>query len=73
MIVPDLRNGENVCPVCGGVTIIDKFVWWWRCWRLGWQSRWDCGLDSIYSWVLRLGPLEIRRWRDKWIRKGDFS
>ena len=45
-----------------------QWVWWgWLDWALFFQ-RLDpqiCTMGHIYSWLLRVGPVEIRRWRDR--------
>jgi hypothetical protein len=42
-----------------------QFVWWgWRSWRFH-AAR--CQL--VYSWIVRVGPLEIRRWQNDLLDK----
>ena len=38
-----------------------QYVWHWN-WYFGFK-RMEGGLATIYRWVVRIGPLEIRRWR----------
>ena len=42
-----------------------QVVWWWRPseWQVGFERPAD-GLRHIYRWLLQIGPLDIRRWKE---------